>query len=324
MSETAPTADGWLDTTVTQVRLEAEGVVSLTLAAADGTPLPPWEAGAHIDVRLPSGTVRQYSLCGDPDAPGYTVAVLREAGGRGGSAEIHDTALVGRTLPIRGPRNHFPLRPADHHVFVAGGIGITPVLALARQAAHRGASWELHYGGRSTSSMAFTRQVRALGGEVSLVAGEPLDLAGIVSRAPVGAAVYACGPAGLLAALRTLCGDAGVTLYTEQFAADPTARAGREDAHDDAPDEAFEVELARTGATVTVEPGTSILEAVRTVRPDVLSSCEEGFCGTCETKVLAGKPIHADTILNDREREAGTTMMICVGGCSSRRLVLDL
>ncbi|MEU4893311.1 PDR/VanB family oxidoreductase [Streptomyces sp. NPDC044780] len=321
------TTDSWRDTVVTQVRLEAEGVVSLTLAAADGRPLPSWEAGAHIDVRLPSGTVRQYSLCGAPDAAAYTVAVLREDNGRGGSAEIHDTAFVGRTLPIRGPRNHFPLRSAEHHVLVAGGIGITPVLALAREASRRGDSWELHYGGRSAASMAFTHEVRGLGGEISLVEGRPLDLASIVSRAPSGAAVYACGPAGLLTALRELCTDTGTTLYTEQFTADPKARTAPGTAPDvsgAAEGESFEVELARTGATVTVEPGTSILDAVRTVCPDVLSSCEEGFCGTCETKVLAGKPIHADSILNEREREVSASMMICVGGCASRRLVLDL
>lgn len=328
MTPAAGTAQGWQDTVVAQVRLEARGVVSLTLAAADGEPLPSWEAGAHIDVRLPSGTVRQYSLCGDPGAAEYTVAVLREENGRGGSAEIHDTGLVGRTLPIRGPRNHFPLRSAEHHVFIAGGIGITPVLALAREAARRGASWELHYGGRSTAHMAFAREVRDLGGGADLVAGENLDLATIVSRAPAGAAVYACGPTGLLAALRKLCTDTGPALYTEQFTAVPNARTGvgatSQDATGAAQGQAFEVELARTGATVTVEPGTSILEAVRTLRPDVLSSCEEGFCGTCETKVLAGNPIHADGILTERERETGASMMICVGGCASRRLVLDL
>ncbi|MEB8338319.1 PDR/VanB family oxidoreductase [Streptomyces endophyticus] len=312
--------DSWHDTVVTAARLEAEGVISLTLAARDGGRLPSWEAGAHIDVRLPSGTVRQYSLCGDPGAADYTVAVLREANGRGGSAEIHDTALVGRTLPIRGPRNHFPLHAAEHYVFLAGGIGITPVLALAREAASRGASWELHYGGRSATSMALTREVRALGGDIHLVEGAPLDLAGIVSGTPAGTAVYACGPAGLLGAVREVCGDTGPTLYTEQFTADPNARPVSEETAS----QAFEVELARTGTTVTVEPGTSILDAVRTVNPDVLSSCEEGFCGTCETKVLAGQPVHADTILNEREREAGTSMMICVGSCASRRLVLDL
>lgn len=312
--------DIWRDTLVTAVRLEADGVVSLTLAASDGSRLPEWEAGSHIDVRLPSGTVRQYSLCGDPEDTTYTVAVLRESDGRGGSAEIHDTALVGRTLPIRGPRNHFPLEDAGHYVFLAGGIGITPVLALARAAARKGASWELHYGGRSATSMAFTREVAALGGDTTLVEGAPLDLAAIVSGAPAGSAVYACGPPGLLNAVRDVCTDTGTTLRTEQFTADPDTRP----APDTVSAEAFDVELARTGATVTVEPGTSILDAVRTVCPDVLSSCEEGFCGTCETKVLAGQPVHADTILNEREREAGASMMICVGGCASRRLVLDL
>lgn len=139
------TASDWREVTVTRLGWEADGVVSLILTPTDGVPLPAWDAGAHIDVRLPSGTVRQYSLCGESFDPAYTIAVLREPDGRGGSAEIHDTALIGRTLAIRGPRNHFPLEPAAHHVLIAGGIGITPILALAREATARGDSWELHY-----------------------------------------------------------------------------------------------------------------------------------------------------------------------------------
>ncbi|MFC6066553.1 PDR/VanB family oxidoreductase [Streptomyces ochraceiscleroticus] len=322
------TVSDWREVTVTRLGLEADGAVSLVLAPADGVPLPAWDAGGHIDLRLPSGTVRQYSLCGEPGDPAYTIAVLREPDGRGGSAEIHDSTLIGRTLAIRGPRNHFPLEPAAHHVLVAGGIGITPVLAMAREATARGDSWELHYGGRAVTTMAFVEQARMLaesaGARFRLTAGEPLDLPALVRDVPEGGAIHACGPPGLLAALRAEIDSArpGLPLYTEQFTSAGTGAAAS--APEDADGDAFEVELARTGETVVVTPGTSVLEAVRTLRPDVLSSCEEGFCGTCETKVLGGTPVHADTILSEKERAENTSMMICVGGCASQRLILDL
>ena len=320
---------------VTQVRWEAEGVVSLRLAATDRAPLPEWTPGAHIDLVLPSGAVRQYSLCGEHGDPDYTIAVLREAAGRGGSAEVHDTALVGRELQIRGPRNHFELEPAPAYVFVAGGIGITPVLAMVRAAVATGTPWELHYGGRRTDTLAFTATLHELaersGGRLITRSDDvegPLPLAEIVAGAPDAAALYACGPPGMLTALTDVVAAQrpGLPLRFERFTAAPPEPDGGADVGADVEDtdERFEVELARTGETVTVEPGGSILEAVRTVRPDILSSCEEGFCGTCETKVLDGEPVHRDTILTARERARNTSMMICVGGCASRRLVLDL
>jgi ferredoxin-NADP reductase len=312
----------WFPVTVVAARWEADQVVSLTLAGHHA--LPDWEAGAHVDVRLSSGLVRQYSLCGDPADPTYTIAVLREPAGRGGSAEVHDTALLGRTLQIRGPRNHFRLEPADRYVFIAGGIGVTPILPMVREAVRRGASWQLHYGGRRAGTMAFTHTLQTLGthGAVAIRSDDrdgPLPLTEIVQNAPPHSLLYACGPAGMLAALRSTVAAQRpeLPLNTEQFTADPsTSGAAQADS--------FEVELAHTGETVVVRPGTSILEAVRTLRPDVLSSCEEGFCGTCETKVLAGQPIHQDSILSEHERARNTTMMICVGGCASPRLVLDL
>ncbi|MDQ0383032.1 PDR/VanB family oxidoreductase [Amycolatopsis thermophila] len=312
---------------VVQARWESDGVVSLRLRASDGEPLPRWEPGAHVDLVLPSGLVRQYSLCGPSDSDEYTIAVLREENGRGGSAEVHDTALVGRELSIRGPRNRFDLEPAPAYVFVAGGIGITPLLAMIRKVAGRGVPWELHYGGRRRDTLAFTHELAELaerrGGGVHLYSDDaegPLPLPRIVAGAPDGAMLYACGPGGMLTALADTVQRERprLPLRFERFTA---ALA------EPAPDQGgapFEVELARTGATVTVQPGQSILEAVRAEQPDVLYSCEEGFCGTCETKVLEGVPIHKDTILSDKEREKNTTMMICVGGCASARLVLDL
>lgn len=326
---------------VTQVRREAAGVVSVTLEDPDGGPLAPWAPGAHLELVLPSGLVRQYSLCGRPsDAARYTVAVLREPSGRGGSAEVHDCGLVGRRLLVRGPRNRFPLADAERYLFIAGGIGITPILAMARSVAQsRTAPWALHYGGRSRRSMAFTRELGCLaglgrpgvgrsgggagGGSVDIVAEDErgmLDLAAILAPADAGTQVYACGPAGLLAAVQEHCAALGLPApHVERFTAE-AAPAGPEPAED----RAFEVELARTGARVTVTPGETLLAAVRRVVPDVLSSCEEGFCGTCETRVLAGTPDHRDTILTDAEREKGDTMFLCVSRARTPSLTIDL
>ncbi|MBW0102709.1 PDR/VanB family oxidoreductase [Pseudonocardia sp. KRD291] len=314
---------------VTQARHEAEGVLSLRLRG-DG-PLPAWTAGAHVDLVLPSGLVRQYSLCGETDDPEYTVAVLHDADGRGGSAEIHTSGLVGRRLLIRGPRNRFALEPAASYVFVAGGIGVTPLLAMVRHAVGEGTPWQLHLGGRRADTLAFTAELRRLaaasGGEVSLRSDDvdgSLPLADILAAAPAASAVYGCGPPGLLTALDEVAARTRPELPVrfERFAADPSG--GVDDTVSVTGDGGFEVELAGTGETVPVPVGVSILEAVRTVRPDVMSSCEEGFCGTCETKVLEGTPVHRDTILTERERARGTSMMICVGSCSTARLVLDL
>lgn len=322
-------AAGWLPVTVTAGRVEADQVISLTLTGEG--PLPAWEPGAHVDVRLPSGLIRQYSLCGDPADPAYTIAVLREPDGRGGSAEIHDTALLGRTLEIRGPRNNFRFEPAEHYVFIAGGIGVTPILSMARAAARGGTPWQLHYGGRRDDSMAFRDTLRELAGGNLVVRTDdregPLPLADIVRDAPEGSLVYACGPAGMLTALRSAAtARPDLDLRVEQFTPGEPVMTGDSGGAGPAPAPGggFEVELAQSGETVTVEPGTSILEAVREVRPDVLYSCEEGFCGSCETKVLEGEPIHRDTLLSEKERERSATMMICVGGCASKRLVLDL
>lgn len=314
---------------VEQVRLEATGVVSLTLADPDGGELPPWEPGAHIDLRLPSGTVRQYSLCGPPDDPrSYTVAVLREEHGRGGSVEVHDTALVGRTLRARGPRNHFALVEAEHYLFLAGGIGVTPILAMVRRAAANGASWELHYGGRTRDTMAFTDELSAIGaGRVHVVPQDEsglLPVAGLVGAAPPGAAVYCCGPEGMVRAVTEACAATMPgALHIERFGAPPgTGPAGERAAPPGAAQ--FTVELRRTGLRLEVPPDRTLLDVVREAVPEVGFSCEEGYCGSCETRVLAGVPEHHDTVLSDAERERGDTMMICVGRSASELLSLDL
>jgi ferredoxin-NADP reductase len=311
---------------VRQATWEAEDVLSLCLVDPNGVELPEWEPGAHLDVVLPSGLVRQYSLCGDPaERHSYTIAVLKEQAGRGGSREIHETPLVGRTLTARGPRNHFRLVDAPDYLFVAGGVGITPILAMVRQVSRSAANWRLVYGGRSRRSMAFTDELVRLGADrVELVPQDErglLDVDAIVGAAGPPTAVYCCGPEGLIRAVEQRC--AGVDLHVERFTGG-TATATPLVPADPQTADSFEVELRRTGRTLTVPADRSILDVVREVAPDVLWSCEEGYCGTCETKVLEGTPEHRDTLLTEREREESETMMICVGRSRSPRLVLDL
>jgi ferredoxin-NADP reductase len=342
---TAPETDRFALRTmvVRQVRYEADGVVSLQLRAEDGSPVPRWTPGAHIDLVLPSGLVRQYSLCGDPeDRSSLTVAVLLERDGRGGSREIHETQLVGRTVGVRGPRNHFRLREADEYLLVAGGIGITPLLAMARHLDAGGAAWRLVYGGRSRASMAFLDELAAYRGAVTVVpqdeAGFP-DLDAILDATSPGTEVYCCGPEGLLRAVESAGAARGVPVHVERFGAATPAAAPLAAALSPAPvtaspsaptppgpgvDGTFEVELRRSGITVDVEPDRTILEVVRKHLPEVVSSCEEGFCGACETRVVEGVPDHRDQVLDPVEREANETMMICVGRSCTPRLVLDL
>lgn len=303
---------------------EAEGVMSLELVSTDGSDLPRWEPGAHVDLVLPSGLVRQYSLCGDPaDRSCYRIAVLRAPDGRGGSAEIHDTALVGRKMQVVGPRNHFVQEEASSYLFIAGGIGITPILPMVAAAEKAGASYRLVYGGRTLASMAFRDELPS-GDQVQLVpedtGGRP-DLAALVRQTPAEALVYACGPAGLLDALIGVCAAEGRELRLERFADGGKGAAAATEAVEG---KAFEVELHQSGVTVQVGEDERMLDKLLEVCPGLLTSCEEGFCGTCETVVLEGIPEHHDQILSEKEREAGRTMFVCVGRSKSPRLVLDL
>ncbi|MFV6029893.1 PDR/VanB family oxidoreductase [Streptomyces sp. NPDC056264] len=304
--------------TVRAVVPEAEGVLGLVLADPTGAELAPWEPGAHLEVTLPSGAVRHYSLCGDPaDRSTYRLGVLRERDGRGGSEEVHTAVGAGTLLGVRGPFNRFPLVPAERYLFIAGGIGITPLLPMVRSLPH--GSWSLLYGGRSLPAMAYREELAALPG-VALVpqdtAGLP-DLDGVLAELPAGTAVYCCGPEGLLRAVEERWSG---PLHTERFGAAPAAAP----AADPGTGDGFEVELRRSGRTVRVAPDRTLLDAVREVVPGVAYSCEEGFCGTCETKVLAGTPEHHDSVLGEDEKASGTTMMICVGRSRGGRLVLDL
>ncbi|WP_257015243.1 PDR/VanB family oxidoreductase [Rhodococcus sp. ACS1] len=300
----------------------AVDVVALELCPTDGSQLPPWSPGAHVDLVLPSGLTRQYSLCGNPSRlDTYHIAVHRVANGRGGSMEVHEHLLPGALVGIRPPRNRFPLVNAEKYVFVAGGIGITPISAMVREIEARGLPWRLVYGGRSLDRMAFTDDLTALGSDrVELVpqddAGFP-DLRAVVRDAPTGAAVYCCGPAPMLAAIEHEVSATrdDIELRIERFVAPDEPQGERQ---------AFELELRRSGVTVTVPADRSILDVVIDAIGDVEFSCEQGICGACETKVLAGRPEHHDELLSPEERAEGATMMICVGRSKTPRLVLDL
>ncbi|WP_314220983.1 PDR/VanB family oxidoreductase [Streptomyces zaehneri] len=295
----------------------AEGVLALTLRHPLGEPLPAWEPGAHVDLVLGPELERQYSLCGDPaDRRAWRVAVLREPAGRGGSAHVHERLRPGDKIRVRGPRNHFALRPAARYRFVAGGIGITPILPMLAAAEAAGAEWSLLYGGRTRGSMAFAEELARYGDRVTVAPQDEtglLDLGSVLDALPEGTLVYCCGPGPLLDAVEERCpADA---LRIERFQA--REQPGGEESE-------FEVELARSGRTLTVAAGVSVLDTVRAAGVEVLYSCTEGTCGTCETDVLEGTPEHRDSVLSPQEREAGETMMICVSRCRGRRLVLDL
>jgi ferredoxin-NADP reductase len=299
----------------------AAGVVTVQLAAPDGGRLPDWTPGAHVDLTFGNGLTRQYSLCGDRwDAGTYRVGVLLEPAGRGGSSYVHEQLEPGHLVGIGGPRNHFPLVPADAYLFIAGGIGITPLLPMIAQAQLLGADWRLLYGGRQRSSMAFLDELAGYGERVQVAPQDEvglLDLPTFLGRPRAGVRVYCCGPAPLLAAAEATCADwPPHSLRTERFVA---AEQGVP-----ALSTPFEVELRRSGRRVTVTPDVSVLEAVAGAGVDVLSSCRQGTCGTCETAVLDGRPDHRDSLLDDDERAAGDCMYICVSRSCTERLVLDL
>ncbi|MFC4507638.1 MULTISPECIES: PDR/VanB family oxidoreductase [Streptomyces] len=315
------------DLLVHRMTREAAGVLSVDLVHPQGKPLPAWTPGAHVDLSL-GGLVRQYSLCGDPaDASRYRVAVLRDPDSRGGSAYVHDTLRPGGLVAVRGPRNHFELADAESYVFVAGGIGVTPLLTQAREARERGRSWQFWYAGHSRASMAFCEELSVLADAKCQVVLHPkdefgrLDLDRVLAAAPAGALVYCCGPERLTSAVRAGCAALGVgcRLHVEHFSSAASAAAENE-----GEERAFEVECARSGVTVTVGPEESIVDALENVGVVLDASCRDGVCGTCEVPVLEGEPDHRDMVLTDEERAANATVLVCVARCRSQRLVLDL
>ncbi|MEU6008355.1 PDR/VanB family oxidoreductase [Streptomyces sp. NPDC047453] len=300
----------------------AQDVVRLTLARPDGGDVPEWEPGAHVDLLLGDDLVRQYSLCGDEsDRAELQVAVLREPAGRGGSAHVHDLLAEGDTVRVRGPRNNFALVDAPEYLFVAGGIGITPLLPMIRRAEAAGARWTLLYGGRTRATMAFLDQLAEHPADRVRVQPQDecglLDLDSVLGEPRDGVAVYCCGPEPLLAAVEKLAAAwPEGTLHLERFAPKEI---------EDAPEPgSFVVKLARSGATLTVPADRSLADVLDDARVGLVTSCREGTCGTCETPVLEGRPDHRDSLLSEKERQESRTMMPCVSRCLSATLVLDL
>jgi ferredoxin-NADP reductase len=309
--------DRTIELVVAERRIVArdQDVVAVKIVAADGKPLPRWHPGAHIDIHLPSGRVRQYSLCGDPDSDdSYRIAVRRIPGGGGGSTEVHDAVRVGTPVTTNGPRNAFPLTIPDHGRlrFIAGGIGITPILPMLRLAESVGADWSIVYAGRSVESMPFLDEVRRFGQRVEVLADGMRGAAQLVGDCEDRTAVYACGPPPMLTAIRQrLAGRHRVELHFERFAAPPVVDG-----------EEFTVCVGSRTVHVGVEE--TLLSALQRAGIAAPYSCQQGFCGTCRTRVLEGKVDHRDTLLTEPERRDGV-MLVCVSRAhSGERLVLDL
>jgi ferredoxin-NADP reductase len=298
----------------------ATDIIQLELEPSDGS-FPGWTPGSHVDVVLSDGEARQYSLSGSPDVRDrWTLGILVERDGRGGSRWIAETAAVGASLTLSVPRNHFEFLPQrDRVVFIAGGIGITAVLPMIERAHEDGLDWELHYVGRSLAHMAYLERLSAYGSRVTLYprdASDRPDVARIIlGRGSVD--VYCCGPEALMEAVEDVArANAEVEAHVERFEPRPIEA-------DSAFDE-FDVVFEYSGLEAHVGPGQTILDAAETVGIEVPTSCREGTCGTCETPVIAGTIAHRDSILSDAEREASATMMICISRARCPRLVLDL
>jgi ferredoxin-NADP reductase len=313
-----------VDVIVSRRDTSTEGVVVFELTARGDTPLPAWTPGAHVDVLQPSGLIRQYSLCGVPGSGTWRLGVLREADARGGSTWMCDSLQEGQSLRLAGPRTHFHFdpEPGVPVVLLAAGIGVTPIIPMAAEAAASGVDYRLHYSGHE-GRMAFLPELEAAHGErlVTHVSerDDRVDLDALLATAAAAdpsTRIYCCGPASFIASAERAAAAAGLEFHTERFEAETlTPPVWREP---------FEVELAMSGITVTVPPDRSILETIEEEGVFVLSSCHEGTCGTCETPVLEGELDHRDSILTPQERARGDVMFICVSRAACPRLVLDL
>jgi tetrachlorobenzoquinone reductase len=309
------------------LRHEAEHIISLELRPSlEGSALPGFEPGAHIDLHLPNGMVRSYSLLNDcQETHRYVVGVLKDKASRGGSRCVHEQLRVGMQLQISAPRNHFPLHEDAHHsVLVAGGIGVTPLLCMARRLQALGKSFEMFYCARSRKGAAFIAELETLGVPLTLhfddEQGGPPDLLSLLARRPPqpDTHYYACGPAVMLDKFESVCHTLGhQNAHIERFSAVEVAASA--DAHT-----SYTVELRRSGKTFEVTPSQSLHQCLLNIGADVPFSCEEGICGSCETKVLEGNIDHRDSVLTAAEKAANQSMMVCVSGCKSPRLVLDL
>ena len=311
--------DGVLELMVESMAVLADGVLAVALVDPDGGRLPAWTPGSHVDLGLPE-VVRQYSLCGDSRDPlRYVVGVLREPSSRGGSEYVHEALRPGELVEVGGPRNHFPLVPAQAYLFIAGGIGITPILAMIRQAEQEQTPWRLLYGGRSRRSMAFLPLLHEYGDRVQVVpedeVGRP-DLDTLLAEHEDGLAVYCCGPAGLIDAVeaRTAGWPAGAVNFERFVAKDISAL----------PSFPLTLTCARSELTLEVPASDSILDALEGAGISVANACRDGVCGSCEVAVLAGVPDHRDSIRSAAELDDMTSLAVCVSRAKTNELVLDI
>jgi vanillate O-demethylase ferredoxin subunit len=306
--------------------VEAIDICSFELVDPEGQPLPPFSAGSHVDVHLPGGLVRQYSLANDPrDTHRYQIAVLKDAGSRGGSIAMH-ALQVGATIRISDPKNHFALaHESRHSILLAGGIGITPILCMAERLAHAGASFDMHYCTRSADRTAFAERIRAstFADQAHLhhddgPPGQRLDARATIGLPREGVHLYVCGPIGFMDWVLTTARDLGWPddrLHREYFAGVASTSAD---------DGAFEVQVASTGAVVRVAPDQSVVAALADAGVSIAVSCEQGVCGTCLTRVIEGTPEHRDMYLTPDEQSKGDQFTPCCSRSKSARLVLDL
>ncbi|MCX4137136.1 PDR/VanB family oxidoreductase [Paraburkholderia sp. SEWSISQ10-3 4] len=312
---------------VTQLTREAEGILGIELRAEDGTALVPFEPGAHIDVHLASGLTRQYSLCNDAsETDRYRLGVGLSATSRGGSSYLHTSLREGDLLTISEPRTLFGLsREATSHRFIAGGIGITPILSMIRWCVRQAVPWHLHYCVRSRMCAAYLDELRAFGGKVHVHAndesasGTP-DIQTLIGDIKHGEHVYCCGPGGLMDAVSHHGQQSGIpreNLHFERFTASPVQVA-------DGSERAFTIVLARLGMRCAVEPSESILESLERHSVCPPFSCREGLCRSCEVGVLSGEVEHRDYVLSEHEQRSSKSLMICVSRAKSDELVIDL
>ncbi len=321
----APAAHGLIDARLTEIRDVARDTKLYTFQRTDGARLPAYTPGAHIDLHLPNGLIRQFSLvlpAADPDS--YTVGVKRDENSRGGSRYIIEQMKVGDQIKISAPRNNFPLvEDAEHVVLIAGGIGITPIWCMAQRLTALGRSWKIHYACRSQADMAFVADLKKLDQKFTHLhfddeaGGKFLDVAAAVAEAPANAHFYCCGPNPMLKAFEAAAasrprGSVHVEYFTPKDDAAAAATGG------------FWVELARSGEEYFIPEGKKVLEVLYEAGIDVDYSCELGICGACETRVISGIPEHHDSVLSEEEQASNAKVMICCCGSKTERLVLDM